>query len=361
MRIAQIIDSLEIGGAERMAVNYANTILRKNGFSALVSTRREGPLKSAICDGVVTLALQRKRTLDFGAIFRLRSFCIAHKITHLHAHGTSYFVAALLKLILPKIKVIWHDHYGLSEFLDQRKFGFLKMVSGSFCGIISVNEKLRAWAIRELKCPKVVFLPNFTESNVTNENAVLAGLQGKSGNKILCLANLREQKNHFMLVQVACNVRAEFPDWTFHLVGKDFNDEYSEALREMIKQRNLEETVFLYGSRPDSAQLISEADICILTSKSEGLPVALIEYGMHEKAVLATAVGDIPQVIADGQNGFLAESGNDVAFSQKLMELISSKELRAKLGRHLKDTIQSTYSERAVIDQYFHFIQQSCP
>ncbi|NMH29473.1 glycosyltransferase family 4 protein [Flavobacterium silvaticum] len=362
MRIVQIIDSLEIGGAERMAVNYANAIFKRTGFSALVSTRHDGPLKSAVGDDVVTLSLQRKNTLDFGAIMRLRKFCVAHNITHAHAHGTSYFVAAMLKFVYPGIKVIWHDHYGLSDFLDQRKFGLLKTFSGYFCGIITVNEKLRAWAINELKCPKVIFLPNYTNFGVDeirqHETSVLCG---NPQSKILCLANLREQKDHFLLIKVAQKIRLAFPDWSFHLVGKDFKDEYSRELRETIQNENLEGSVFLYGSRPDSAKIISESEICILTSKSEGLPVALIEYGMQHKAVVATSVGDIPKVIADGETGFLAESGNEAEFSEKLIKLMSSRELRAAFGSKLKKTIEENYSEKAVIEQYFKFIQQSCP
>ena len=74
MRILQLIDSLEAGGAERMAVNYANALVDDLGFSALVATRKEGALLVQIDSKVTYLFLNKKRQLDFGALWRLRSF-----------------------------------------------------------------------------------------------------------------------------------------------------------------------------------------------------------------------------------------------------------------------------------------------
>jgi len=112
MRVLQIIDSLEAGGAERMAVNYANALAYELDFSGLIATRKEGPLVSQIKSNVEYLFLDRKSTVDLKLIFRLRSFIYKHKINIVHAHGTSFFIAVLLKLIYPRIKIIWHEHYG---------------------------------------------------------------------------------------------------------------------------------------------------------------------------------------------------------------------------------------------------------
>ncbi len=68
MRILQIIDSLEIGGAEKMAVNYANALTDKVEFSGLVATRKEGNLKSHINQKVNYLFLNRKKFFDVKAV-----------------------------------------------------------------------------------------------------------------------------------------------------------------------------------------------------------------------------------------------------------------------------------------------------
>ena len=65
MRIVQIIDSLEIGGAEKMAINYANALSARYEFSGLVSTRAEGKLLNQWNDSVSYLFLKKKSALDF--------------------------------------------------------------------------------------------------------------------------------------------------------------------------------------------------------------------------------------------------------------------------------------------------------
>ena len=119
MRIVQIIDSLDIGGAEKMAINYANSLVNTIEFSGLVSTRKEGLLKNQINSNVAYLFLNKKNAIDFIAIFKLRKFCKVNKVTHLQAHSSSFFTAFLVKITLLDIKIIWHDHNGLSEFIYQ--------------------------------------------------------------------------------------------------------------------------------------------------------------------------------------------------------------------------------------------------
>ncbi|MFY8214444.1 MAG: alpha-1,4-N-acetylgalactosamine transferase, partial [Flavobacterium sp.] len=86
MRIIQLIDSLEAGGAERMAVNYANGLASKADFSGLVCTRREGLLKAQIQSQVNYSFLAKKSAFDHNALWRLRSYCIVNKISHVQAH-----------------------------------------------------------------------------------------------------------------------------------------------------------------------------------------------------------------------------------------------------------------------------------
>ena len=96
MRILQLIDSLDTGGAERVAVNYANALHDRIEFSALAVTRKEGALKELLYDEVPYLFLKRTKTVDIAALLRLRRFIREHKIQILQAHGSSYFIASLV-------------------------------------------------------------------------------------------------------------------------------------------------------------------------------------------------------------------------------------------------------------------------
>jgi glycosyltransferase involved in cell wall biosynthesis len=355
MRIVQLIDSLETGGAERMAVSYANAIGEKEPFSGLVVTRKEGPLKNQISDEVGYLFLEKKGVFDRKAFMKLYRFIKEYKIEIIHAHSSSFFLASLLKLILPNLRLIWHDHYGNSEFLHYRKATVLQICSFLFSGIIVVNEQLRSWSEKKLYCKKVSYLPNFVAFVANDEQ--LTQLKGKEGKRIVCLANLRPQKNHPLLLEVASLLKKSHPDWSFHLVGKDFGDDYSREVKEAIEKRELQNHVFIYDSRTDISNILKQSAIGVLTSKSEGLPVALLEYGIHHLPVVVTAVGEIPELIKDGVNGLLVASADYEMFYEKITGLIESQELQYSLREALFITIRDNFTKEAVIEQYLRFLK----
>lgn len=354
MRVLQIIDSLDIGGAEKMAVNYANALANAIEFSGLVATRKEGVLKSQLAANVNYLFLNRKSKLDLQAVFKLRRYCIVNKITHLQAHSSSFFTAFLTKLVLPKVQIIWHDHNGLSEFISSQKSFVLKFTSFFFKGIIVVNDQLKKWAEKELNCTKVLYLPNFTVlDHLQKKETQLFGVEGK---RILCLANLRFQKNHFLLVEVAQKLKISHPDWTIHLVGKDFQDAYSDKLKNEIQDHFLSNVLFLYDSCNDTQNIIEQSAICVLSSQSEGLPVAILEYGLNKKPVVSTKVGEIPKIITTTVNGLLVDNYNAEQFYSSLVQLIDHKELRDKMGIQLYQTIAAHHSQDAIIANYINWV-----
>jgi glycosyltransferase involved in cell wall biosynthesis len=355
MRIVQIIDSLEIGGAEKMAVNYANALSNRIHFSGLVATRAEGNLKIQLNNSVSYLFLNKKSTLDFSAVFKLRNYCKNNKVEFLQPHSSSYFTAILVKIIYPKVTIIWHDHNGLSEFISAQKSFVLKTASLLFKGIIVVNYKLKDWAEKELYCKNVIYLPNFTA--IEESNVAETKLKGIDGKRILCLANLRDQKNHFLLLEVAEKLKNSYPDWTFHLVGKDFEDTYSKQLRTLITTKNLENNVFIYGSKNDIKNIIDQSDITILTSKSEGLPIALIEYGLSKKPVVTTKVGEIPLIIKDNVNGFIVNVDEVEIFYMKILKFIEDDTLRIQMGNALYQTISENHAEEGVISNYLNWLK----
>lgn len=357
MRILQIIDSLEAGGAERMAVNYANALADAVDFSGLVVTRKEGPLLNQVSNKVSYLYLNKKGTIDLKALSTLRKFVIENKVEIIHAHSTSFFLAFLLKLSCSSIKLIWHDHYGDSEFLSKRPSLALQMILPFFNGIIAVNQNLKLWAEQKMHFKNVVYLPNFPslENNVLG-NTVLKGIQGK---RIVSLANLRVQKNHFLLLEVAKKVQLSHPEWTFHLVGKDFGDDYSRQIKNLILEFNLENNVFIYGSKEDVQNILEQSTIAILTSQSEGLPVALLEYGWNAKPIVVTNVGEIPLLIQDGINGFMVGAGSIQSFYESLVELMENETLQNDFGKALQKTVNNDYSEKNVIDKYLGWLENS--
>lgn len=356
MRVAQLIDSLEAGGAERIAVNYANALGERYEFSGLIATRGEGSLRKALNKEVSYLFLKKKYRLDISALSALYQYCRYNKISILHAHSTSIFLAVLVKILLPKLKIIWHDHYGNSDFINRRPTLILKILL-KFCGgAIAVNSKLEHWIRYKLNFNNVIYLPNFVEKDL-NPNLITT-MKGNAGKRILCLANLRHQKNHVLLLKVAARVKKNYPEWSFHFVGKDFHDEISQNIRNSIIEHDLNSTVFLYGSCTDIAAIIECCEIGVLSSNSEGMPLAILEYGLHSKAVVSTDVGEISKIISNRKNGFLVKSDDENELYNSIIDLIVDKTMRDKLGNELNKTILMQYSANFVIEHYIKWIKK---
>lgn len=345
-RVVQLIDSLDAGGAERLAVTYANLLSEEIEASFLCTTRREGPLKSSVKDAVGYLFLERKSSLDMRAVLRFRKFLKANRIRLIHAHATSYFFAALVKFITPSVKVVWHDHYGKSEELDQRPKFVLKLCSLFFNQVFSVNHKLLDWSKKQLYCKKVDYLQNIV---VLDENEPQTALKGANNKRILCLANLRTQKDHLNLLKAFQLVLKTHSDWTLHCVGKDFKDEYSRAIRQYVIDHKMEESVYFYGSRQDINHIMSQCEIAVLSSKSEGLPLALLEYGLAGLAVVSTDVGDCKTVIDHKVSGLISNPNNSKDLGNFLIELIENKALRQQLSDNLRFNIEKSYSSDIVL------------
>ena len=346
MRVLQLIDSLQTGGAERVAVNIANTLSKEIEYSSICVTRKEGALINDINEEVDYFFLNKKKTIDFKAVKRLNAFVKKKNIQIIHAHSSSFFYATIIKLLNKSISIIWHDHYGDSEFLKNRKYSVLKICSKYFSHVFSVNEKLEIWAKDKLKLKNVSYLPNFA---VLNRNLEKTILKGEKGKRIICLANLRPQKDHITLFDAFKIVNKSHPDWTLHCVGKKFNDEYSKKIENKIKALNLEKFIFLYDSKPDVYNVLIQCEIGVLSSKSEGLPIALLEYGLANLAVIATKVGENNSVITNNVNGLLVNPSSAKELAKAVTLYIENEVLRKKLAKKYITNITENYSDKAQI------------
>ncbi len=347
MKVLQLIDSLETGGAERVAVNLANVLSRKISGSFLCATRKEGLLKENLSNTVGYFFLNKTKRVDFKAINKLSTFIKRHEIQVIHAHSTSFFLATIIKILNRNIIIIWHDHYGNSEYLENRKFGVLKFCSKFFTHIFSVNKMLETWAKCKLKFKNTSYLPNFAS---VNKSLAVTTLKGVTGKRIVCLANLRAQKDHFTLIESFNEVVKKHPEWTLHCVGKDFNDDYSKNIKSKIETLNLQNSVLLYDSKPDVFNVLKQCEIGILSSKSEGLPLAILEYGLSNIAVIATKVGECETVIENDKTGLLVNPSNPTALFSAISLYIENKELRKTHASHFNQHIVKHYSEEAQIE-----------
>ena len=341
MRVLQLIDSLNPGGAERVAINYANALHGKIDGSYLCATREEGALKETVVPEIPYLFLKKRHALDLSALFALRKFITAHRITILHAHTTSYFFACLIKITYPKIRLIWHEHNG--NRVNTGVFGnkLLYICSLSFNKIFTVNEPLKMWCQKYLACPSVTYVPNFVDTELFTSEV------SERKKIIVYVANLRIPKNHLNLLEAFKKVNSLFADWKLYLIGKDKQDVYSEELKKFISKNGLQQTVILKGMGIQVETFLKDASIGVISSDSEGLPMALLEYGAAGLAVVSTKVGYCEKVI--GNFGKTVEPKSPQALADALVHYIENKKNRDRDGRAFQEHIFENYSMAAVL------------
>lgn len=348
IRVIQLIDSLEPGGAERMAVTIANELADEVAFSGLVTTRLEGGLKNTLAKRVEYTFLNKKKAVDFFALLRLRDFVKKNKVNTIHAHSSSCFFAVLLKLTMPSLQIFWHDHFG-NRVQSKASYLSLRLFSVFFSGVFTVNETLKVWAEKYLWVGDVQFLPNFTSSN--EKELAVTVLEGVANKRIVFLANLHAPKNHILALKAFLNSKIACQDWTLHLIGKDKQDGYSQELKNFIHQNNLQEAIFIYGSCNDIKSILEQAKVGILVSSYEGFPVTLLEYGMAELTVISTDVGYCNTIIQNNKTGYLIPSDNNELLTEAFIKLANESHKNDTLAKNLNTFVKNNYAPEKVIQK----------
>ena len=346
--VIQIIDSLNTGGAEVLAVNIANGLYEKGINSHLCTTRKEGLLLSNIDESVGYLFLNKKKVFDLKAIIKFKNYVTKNNINIIHAHSTSVFFAFFIKIISPGIKIIWHDHYGKSEELNKRKIFPLNFISFFLNAIISVNTNLKTWSKEKLYCKEVSFLNNFAIFNCFDKTTILKGNENK---KIVHLAAFRDQKDHENLINGFENFIKKNNDWSLHLIGKINKDSYTKKILDLIKTKGLQKHIFVYGACLDISNILRQATIGVLSSKSEGLPIALLEYGLVKLPVIVTNVGECSKVVENNKSGILVKPNNFLDLSKAMKELANSIEKRRQFSELLHKNVVKNYSKESFLNQ----------
>ncbi len=345
--VLQVCDSLSAGGLERMLVTIANHLPRDRFRSHVCMTRNEGPLAAGLAADVRRISLGRTGKLDLRAALRLVRYAQQNNIKLVHAHGTSLFFVALASLVGRFPRVIWHDHYGRYA-VEERPPLIFGPASQRASGIIAVNEPLAEWARTRLHTPadRVWYLPNFV---VEPEPTPAPPLPGQAGSRIVCVANFRPEKDHDNLLRAFKKVLTQVPAAHLILLGAVGDAAYHARIIREMSTGVFAGHVSWLGSRPDVPAILKTCEVAVLASASEGLPIALLEYGMAGMATVTTNIGQCGQVVDDGRVAVLVPSGDSEQLGAAMLSLLQSPEDRAALGRAFRRRILDVYSVGAVM------------
>jgi glycosyltransferase involved in cell wall biosynthesis len=347
--VMHVVDSLAIGGAERVAVNLVNRLSQKRYATYLCTTRADGPLADLVAPHVKRLQLRRKRTLDLASLFSAAAFIKSHDIRILHAHGTSLFFARMAGS-LSSVRVIWHDHYGRCELNDRPLWAY-RIAVREIGAVITVNQLLANWSRQSLHVPssRVRYVPNLIDFSETAQPAIK--LPGVPDKRIVCVANLRPQKDHATLLRAMALVIKSVPQAHLLLIGGSDSAESLRQVRMQISQLGLNESVSYLGPRRDVAAILRASAIGVLSSISEGLPLALLEYGDAALPAVVTNVGQCAEVVGHGVGGILVPPANPGSLSEALSTLLASDSYRNRLGTQFRERVRSRFSASSILEQ----------
>ena len=351
MRIVQIIDTLNVGGAERMAVNLANAFTEHKLENSIICTRELGGLAVEVNDGTQINSLTKRHFFDVIAFIRGLKLLQKFKPSVIHAHSSSIFWATFYTMMLPNCKLVWHDHNGKRpnhNFIINIPF---RLASILFDAVISVNEELKQWAINTLfiKSNRVRYLRNFPYLKKVEFSRKEIELT------IVMVANLREPKDHHTLIN-ALSILKNKVDFNMRLVGKlNESSEYTKSLKSLISHLKLEDEIVFVGEQRVEDEL-KKAHIGVLISKSEGLPVSLLEYGLAALPVVVADVGQCSAVVGDGEFGKVVPPNDPVALAHSLLDLIKDPNAASELGQSFEKHVRQNYGAEKFLEEYLELI-----
>ena len=160
---------------------------------------------------------------------------------------------------------------------------------------------------------------------------------------------LAPQKHPEAIVDVAARVIAKHPSARFVIVG---DGPLSDYMHSYVAELNLQENFMLLGSRKDVAEILPAFDVFLLTSRSEGLPRAMLEALAVKIPVVATDVGGIAELVNGLRNGFLCAHGDLDCLSSGVIRLIESPELREELLSTVDQDLKP-FSAKIMVEELF--------
>lgn len=349
MEILQLIDSLNSGGAESVAINLSNALSKRGHQVSLCTTREGGPLLSNLSPAVDYLCLNKQTFFDIIAFHRLIRLLKDKEPQIIHAHSSSIIWALFAKLFIKKLKVVWHVHSGA---LPQKNhtYYFYKFLIKSMDGILVVNQSIFDWVVATLNVSihRVWYLKNFI---INSEVHPLTNLPGQDGFRVLCVASFRPQKDHISLIRAFKKVLEVESKAHLILVGEDTYVDIREKIFAEIADLVIQSNVTWLGRRDDVLGIMAGCDVGVLSSVSEGLPLVLLEYGTVGLPVVVTDVGECGYVIDHGKAGILIPPNSIEDLANGITELLTHPSQMKKYGKRLQERVENLFSSGKITDE----------
>ena len=220
--------------------------------------------------------------------------------------------------------------------------------------LVTVSEKTRRLALAEgVKAERISVIQNgiapmLFEGEHRLEVRRDAGI-GADDPFLLAVGRLVPVKAHEVLISAMSAVLKEFPNAKLGICGDGVLRPNLEA---QIKLLDLESAVKLFGEQGNVAKFLFSADVFVLPSRSEGLPMALLEAMSAGLPVVATGLDGVAEVVLEGEHGLFAPIDDSDALANVILQLLRDPSMRARMGTAARRRVDEMYSIDRTGEQY---------
>jgi glycosyltransferase involved in cell wall biosynthesis len=355
-----------LGGAEVQAQQLARGLIAR-GIEVSVLTRRlKGLPRYEQIEGIPVYRDIRTVELGcfFGIFYLITVFMFLYKkrkeydIIHCHiVQGFHTFVSVLFKYMFNKKVVVKMSSSGETsdlKLLREVKLGslFLKL-AGKADAIISVCKQASEEIVDSgFADGNLVEIPNGVD---TNKFFPVHLTGSRTCRNVTFIGRLDRYKGVDVLIGGFKKLLSDNDKLKLTIVGSGPDE---RALKKMVEELGLEHNVIFRGRQENVVHELSETDIFVLPSLSEGMSNVLLEAMSCGLPVVATAVGASGEVIENECNGRLIPPGDVTSIYLALSELLANEESARRLGREARKTVEAHYSIDRVVDRYVELYDQ---
>ncbi len=332
-RLLTIITLAEVGGAQSHLSALLPALTTE--FDVVVAAHGPGPLREAArTAGAQFVALRHVRRplhpwhdacglLEVAWLVRR----LAPDIVHTHSSKAGVLGRLGAALAGAPVRMFtahgWafaaHDGWAARMYLWADRFAAL-LTSVVIC--VSERERTEGMRARTCQRKRSVVIHNAVDV----EAAPRAGLAGDPP-RIISVGRMKAPKDPLTLI----GALAHLEPGTFRAMLVGDGPDWS-VVAAAVRRAGLDSVVDLVGERLDVPALLAQADVFVLASLSEGLPMSLLEAMAAGLPVVASAVGGVPEAVIDGETGLLVAPGDAATMAQALRTLLGDPDLRRRLG-----------------------------
>ena len=343
-----VVDSLEVGGAERQVVDLA-LALQRGGHEVTVACSVAGALSGALVEAGIPVRplLDRlvKRRLSPAYAWRLRRLVRRERFDLVHAHIYASVVAAAIATLETAVPLVITEHTEAS-WQTWRARWVSRWVYRRVERIIAVSTPIRRRLIeRDGVHPDLItIVPNAVAPSQPRPDSLPAELHERP--LVGVIARLQPEKGVANFLKAAARVAPLFPEAHFVIAGDGPLRQELVALAEDLLPSD---RVHFLGFRSDASALMRSLDVLVVPSLTEGSPLVTLEAMAAGTPVVASAVGGIPDQVRHDKEGLLVPPGDAGAIGDAILDLLRDPARARRLGEAGRRRATSEFGHAAMV------------